>query len=166
MADTPVLIEEEVGHDVEDGGRLYSTLVPLLLAGAGSAVAFNAMKLGVGAADRPGPGMWPLGIGIIWTLAALGLAYSAWTGKLRLEALVQLRRPATGLILAVLFVVLFSYVGFVAAIVVTLALWSRLLAGFTWRRTGWVTAVITALLYVVFGVVVGTSFPTSLLGLG
>jgi putative tricarboxylic transport membrane protein len=164
MADTPA-VEEEMRHDVEHGGRIYSTLIPLLLAAAGAAVAVNGVNLGVGAAERPGPGMWPLGIGIVWTLAALGLAVSAWTGKMRLEALVQLRRPATGLVLAVLFVALFSYVGFAVATIVTLVLWSRLLAGFTWRRTAWVTAVITALLYVLFAVVVGTAFPTSLLGL-
>lgn len=151
---------------VESGCRVYSTVIPLLLAGAGVAVAVNGVNLGVGAAERPGPGMWPVGIGIVWTLAALGLAFSAWAGKLHLEALVQLRRPATGLVLALLFVVLFSYAGFVVAIVVTLVLWSRLLAGFTWRRTAWVTAVITALLYVLFALIVGTAFPTSLLGLG
>ncbi|TDL39655.1 tripartite tricarboxylate transporter TctB family protein [Arthrobacter nitrophenolicus] len=164
MADMPV--EEEVRPDVVNGGRIYSALIPLVLAIAGAAVALNGVSLGVGTAEQPGPGMWPLGIGIIWTLAALGLAYSGWVGKLRLEALVQLRRPGTGLVLAVLFVALFSYVGFISAIVVTLVLWSRLLAGFTWRRTAWVTAVITALLYVLFAVVVGTAFPSSLIGLG
>jgi putative tricarboxylic transport membrane protein len=164
MADMPV--EEEMRPAVERGGRIYSTLVPVLLAVAGAAVAFNGVKLGVGAAEQPGPGMWPLAIGIAWMLAALGLAISAWTGKLHLEPLVHLRRPAAGLGLAVLFVLLFSYVGFVSAIVVTLLLWSRLLAGFTWRRTAWVTAVVAALLYVLFAVVVGTAFPSSLLGLG
>ncbi|MFC9334267.1 tripartite tricarboxylate transporter TctB family protein [Arthrobacter sp. NPDC057009] len=164
MADIPAV--EEVRPDAERGGRIYSTVVPLILACAGAAVAFNGVNLGVGAADRPGPGMWPVGIGVVWTLAALGLAFSAWTGKMHLEALVQLRKPATGLILAILFVALFSYVGFVPAIVLMLVLWSRLLAGFTWRRTAWVTAVITAILYVLFAVVVGTRFPSSLLGLG
>jgi putative tricarboxylic transport membrane protein len=161
--------EPHVNGDVAEmarGERIYSTVVFALLALLGAGVVVHGLSLGVGSLDGPGPGLWPLVIGVIWVASAIVAGVYAVRGADRLEPLVNLSAPLKGVGLTVLFVLLFSYVGFVVSVVVTLVLWLKLLTDFPWRRILVVTLVVGGLLYLLFGVIVGTAFPASLIPIG
>lgn len=136
------------------------------LALLGAAIMVNGFRLGLGDPSDPGAGMWPATIGCIWLVSALGAAAESVRRGRKLEALDGLSRPLIGLGLAIGFVFLFSYVGFVTSVVVVLLAWLRLLSTLSWLRIAVVTTVVTAMFYLLFAVIVGSAFPATILGTG
>lgn len=144
--------------------RLYAVGVPACLALLGLLVLVGGLRLGVGSASAPGAGMWPAVIGVIWVTSALTVTISAVRGA-PLPPLRPSLKPATGVAVTVLFVLLFSYVGFATSIAITTLLWMRLFGDLTWRQTIAATVAITGLMYVLFVLVINTPVPDSLLHL-
>ena len=120
-----------------------------------------AIDLGVGTLSKPGPGMWPLAAASLMTAAGIVTIAEAARGAI-VESLRGSARPLLGVALAVLFVLLFSFVGVISALIVTITLWARLLGRLPWRAVVLWTVLITAGLYLLFGVVISTPFPAPL----
>lgn len=120
-----------------------------------------AIDLGVGTLGEPGPGLWPLAAGAL--MAAAGVATIVQVlGGVRVESLRGSGRPAAGIALAVVFVLLFSFVSVIVALIVVFALWTRLLGDLAWRAVVLWTLLGTAALYLLFGVLISTPFPAPL----
>lgn len=160
MTETPVLTADST--EEHRSGRVYSSIVLAVIAAAGLAVAFNSYRLGLGTAGAPGAGLWPFAVGLVAAIAAGSAAVVAWRAGFALDPVDKLGKPLVGVGLTLLFVLLFSYVGFVVSMVVTLVLWQVLLTNLSWKRIAIATATITAILYLLFSVIVGTAFPPSI----
>ncbi|MBK1789429.1 tripartite tricarboxylate transporter TctB family protein [Prauserella cavernicola] len=129
-----------------------------LLGVAGLVLAFG---VGVGSPTDPGPGLWPLVAASLMTAAGMATIVRAALGE-RVESLRGSARPALGVALAVLFVLLFSFVSVLVALLVVYVLWTRLLGGMAWIPVLCWSLGGTAVMYVLFGVVLGTPFPAPL----
>jgi putative tricarboxylic transport membrane protein len=134
------------------------------LLGAGGAYLALALALPLGNMARPGPGFFPVAVGVFLCLAA-GFLVAA---RLRGAALASTRsvgaeargRVGTAVAALVGFVLLLPWIGFPACALVFVAVLLRRLAG-----AGWAGAIVTATLsalvsYYVFGVVLGVPLPT------
>ncbi|MEU6641950.1 tripartite tricarboxylate transporter TctB family protein [Saccharomonospora sp. NPDC046836] len=120
-----------------------------------------AISVGVGSLNEPGPGLWPLVASSLATAAGVATIVQTLLGK-RVESLRGSARPALGVALTVLFVLLLSFVSVIVALLVVFVLWTRLLGGMAWRPVLCWSLLGTALLYVLFGVLLATPFPAPL----
>nr|WP_176705515.1 tripartite tricarboxylate transporter TctB family protein [Arthrobacter sp.]AXV46629.1 TctB - tripartite tricarboxylate transporter TctB family protein [Arthrobacter sp.] len=142
--------------------RLYSVAVPIILGFIGLALVAGSVSLGIGSASEPGPGLWPFAIGSAWTLAAGVIAWENFRGE-TLHRVDSSQRPAIGFGLTVAFILLFSYVGVVPAVLLVTTAWMKLLSDMSWKRILISSSAITVILYVLFSLIIRTAFPDSLL---
>lgn len=121
--------------------------VPALV---GIAALSQAIRLGVWADGRPGPGLWPLLASVVLIAAAVVVVVQS--DRRDVEGLLagELRRVGLGVALLALFAVMFILVGVVSAAFVVALLWLRLLARESWRTSVLVAAAAAATLYLVF----------------
>ena len=73
------------------------------------------------------------------------------------------QRPAIGFGLTVVFILLFSYVGVVPAVLLVTTAWMKMLSDMSWKRILISSSAITVILYVLFSLIIRTAFPDSLL---
>lgn len=144
--------------------RLYSVAVPAALGLLGIAIIVGAVFLGIGEASEPGAGLWPLTIGCVWTLSAAIITWENARGA-RLQPVSASQRPAIGLGLTLGFILLFSYLGMVPAVLVVTTAWMKLLSDMSWKRIFLASLSITVVLYLLFAVIIQTAFPASVLPL-
>ncbi|AOS63802.1 tripartite tricarboxylate transporter TctB family protein [Actinoalloteichus hymeniacidonis] len=142
-------------------GRTASLAVHLGITLVGVLGMLLALHAGIGSLSAPGPGLWPLAAASLATAAGLGTVVQTILGA-RATALNGSMRPAIGLGLAILFVLLFSFVSVIVALVVVFALWTRLLGEMPWPSVALWTVLGATLLYLLFGVLIATPFPAPL----
>lgn len=135
-----------------------SKLPPAILALVGVGAALLSIPLGIGSLAAPSPGMWPLLVGLLTFATALWLVfrdnpddYDPWTLK-SLQILL-------GIGSLVLFILLFSVVGFTISAIFLLVVWLRFFARESWRVTVIASIVGSVALAVIFGVLLGVPFP-------
>lgn len=155
-------VTENPAESRTGSARLYSVAVPVILGLIGLALVARSFSLGIGGATEPGPGLWPLAIGSVWTLSAAVMAWEGARGS-TLHPVDESRRPATGLGLTLVFILIFSYVGVVPAVLLVTTAWMKLLSDLSWRRLLTASTAITVILYVLFSLIIQTAFPASLL---
>ena len=125
-------------------GVVENLVVAAVVVALGVATVAGALDLGVGTAAGPGPGTWPLLIGIVLTGLGIALAVTAP----RTDDAERFTRSAllvlAGLVTMVAFVAAIGTVGFEIPAVVLSLVWLRFLGHESWR-----TSVLTSLLVVV-----------------
>ncbi|PBC56560.1 hypothetical protein CJ177_13120 [Rhodococcus sp. ACPA1] len=151
--------EVEVSKDLF--GLTASLLVHVGVTLLGVIAIWLAIDLGVGTLGKPGPGLWPLAAGALMTAAGVATIVQTALGE-RVESLRGSARPAFGVALAIVFVLLFSFVSVIVALIAVFALWTRLLGKLPWRSVVIWTVLGTAALYLLFGVLISTPFPAPL----
>jgi putative tricarboxylic transport membrane protein len=142
--------------------RLYSVAVPVVLGLCGVALLVGSLALGVGTTNEPGPGLWPFAIACTWTLAAATIAWESFKGT-TLPPVGPSGRPAVGFGLTLAFILIFSYIGLIPAVLIVTSAWMKLLSDMSWKRILIASLTITALLYILFAIIIGTAFPASVL---
>ena len=144
-------------------------LSALLWLAVGLFLAYDGRDLGLGTLVEPGSGFILFWIGIATIALALGLAATAFVSPDgatlgRLWQGVQWRKTLLVLAYLVAYAAVLEPVGFILATIVLLILLFK-----TVEPQSWTTAIVgalvtTAIVYVVFGIGLGTQFPNGLLG--
>ena len=155
--DTPPIIERVPR---QGPGHHIGALVPFALGLIWVYSAFSSFDLG-GLRD-PGPALWPVVVGVF--TAAMGLLlwlterddteYEQFTSKWKLVAL--------GVVATAIFIVLYTYVGFLVAGFLLMAFWCRYLGKESWRMSLIVAASSSILGYEIFGELLGVPIPSPL----
>ncbi|MFF5264324.1 tripartite tricarboxylate transporter TctB family protein [Actinomadura viridis] len=136
--------------------NVVAALVPLVI---GLVAAVMSWRLGVGSPAAPGPGLWPLLVGVAMVVAAALLAIrsrprgdeepftrDSWTVAVAVASLLG-------------YAFLFELVGFEVPTAALLVLWLKGLGRESWRLTVAVAATATAALYLLFITGLGVSLP-------
>ncbi|MCI2418177.1 tripartite tricarboxylate transporter TctB family protein [Saccharopolyspora sp. K220] len=118
----------------------------------------QAAMLPLGDFARPGPGLWPLLVGLVMIGASI-LVLCTDSGADHEPFTASARYVAFGVAGLAVFVTAFNYLGFILPALVTFTCWLRLLARESWRTALLLGVVLTALFYVLFVPVLGVPFP-------
>ena len=129
--------------------------------GFGAAVAFGATQYTIGSAARMGPGYFPLGLGLALVLTGLAVLASA---LMRATARSDLDQwPVRSVILILLSVVLFGLLieraGLVVALPVLIVVSSLAHSAFSWRSALLSSAILLALSWIIFIMILGLQVP-------
>ncbi|SOD98996.1 tripartite tricarboxylate transporter TctB family protein [Blastococcus haudaquaticus] len=132
-------------------------LLPLLLGLLWVYFAYSSFPLGD--LREPGPALWPVIVGIFTALISLNLwlterddtEYEPFTSRSKLVPL--------GAIATAIFIVIYTYVGFLVAGFLLMAFWVRFLGRETWRLSLVVAAATSLLGYLIFGELLGVPLP-------
>nr|KEP24746.1 hypothetical protein DA06_00080 [Georgenia sp. SUBG003] len=158
---------EEAVHEIEAeaeerppaAGTVTNVVVAAAVTALGVATVVGATALGVGSVTAPGPGMWPLLIGIV--LAALGVA---------LALLARVTRDAerftraslgvlAGLATMVVFAAVVGSIGFEIPALLLTFFWLRFLGREGWRTSVLVSVGVVAAFYAIFVGALGVPIP-------
>ena len=133
-------------------------LVPVVLLATGVAAVIGSWRLGLGELTNPGPGLWPLVVSIAVSISAAILivipdieAYEKWTRRTTLLV--------GGVLSLVVFILLFTAIGFIVPAFLLLLLWLRVFGEESWRLALTLAGGGTAVFYVGFAVLLGVPFP-------
>lgn len=146
--------EEYEGPPVPDQGP-RDRISPLLILAVAVFAIVEAFRLGVGDFSRPGPGLWPLLVA--GTAAALAPVIFVVGQRFSVPERSGLRRVVVIVAALCLFVVGYSWIGFVGAGALMVFLVTRVAA-----REGWVASLLISVLapavaYVLFGTLLGVN---------
>jgi putative tricarboxylic transport membrane protein len=135
------------------------SIAPLLL---GIACLFYSYSLSLGRITNPGPGLWPFTVSAVIVVASLVLLitersedYERFTGK---TWLVVAGALSTGV-----FIYLFQWFGFIVPAFLTLVFWLRYLGKESWKMGFGLAALVTAVFYILFAILLGIPLPESVL---
>ena len=125
-------------------------------------VYFAASSFDLGGLRQPGPALWPVMVGLFTAAMALLLwlterddtEYEQFTSRSKLVAL--------GAAATAVFIVIYTYVGFLVAGFLLMAFWTRFLGRETWRMALIVAAATSLVGYLVFGELLGVPLPSPL----
>jgi putative tricarboxylic transport membrane protein len=123
----------------------------------GVLTAFAARELGVGSLTAPGPGLWPLVVGLV--LAISGAAVAVRPGDDAEPIGRDAWIVAVACLSLALYTVVIEIVGFELPTVLLLAFWLRGLGRESWRTTALVSAGATAAVWVVFVLALDVALP-------
>lgn len=151
-ADEPPRADDRYAH------RLNTVVAAVLLV-VGAGAALLAWRLDVGTAEEPGPGMWPLIVGIAMVaLAAAQLLRPTESGPVeRFTADTWI--VAVGVVSLLAYTALFERVGFEIPTVALLVVWLRVLGRESWLSTVSVSLGGVVALYLIFVTALGVSVP-------
>ena len=133
-------------------------LGPLLLVGISVAFIAAGSRLDFGTISRPGPGLWPVSIGIITGSMALVSALLPHKGEERFH-LPEVARALSLFAAFLLFPLLFDIVGFIVPSDLLITFMMRVLSRETWLRSAIVALATSVIGYVLFGVMLSVRLP-------
>ena len=135
------------------------SIAPLFL---GIVCLLYSYSLSLGRITNPGPGLWPFTVSAVIVVASLVLLiiersedYERFTGK---TWLVVAGALSTGV-----FIYLFQWFGFIVPAFLTLVFWLRYLGKESWKMGFGLAALVTAVFYVLFAILLGIPLPESVL---
>jgi len=131
------------------------------------AVCAEAWRLKVGHVQTPGPGFVPFVAGAFFAVFALINLFQSWKetkGETASLAPARLWRPAVLMLVLFLYVGFFEILGFVPATLALLLFLFRLIEPLSWKLVILGSALTTGTIYLLFGVILGSSLPRGFLG--
>ena len=150
--------EEETLQGVSPTMTATSLVVVLL----GAATVHAARRLGHGTLAEPGPGLWPLVLGVV--LILLGLLLVFVDRHLAPEPFTSRSwRPAVAVVVCGAFVEAFLALGPSLPTFVFMFCWLRWLSTRSWRSALVISTAVAAVLYAIFVVALGISLPADFL---
>lgn len=145
-----------------DTTSVTMTVTSLLIVLLGAVTVRAARALGIGSLVEPGPGLWPLILGMV--LISLGLVLLVVDRRLAPEPFTSRSwRPAVAVVGCSAYVESFLALGPTLPTFVLLACWLRFLSERSWRSALLVSGMATVALYLVFVEALQLSLPTDVL---
>lgn len=146
------------------------TLLPaVLLAGLSIGVIIGGLEFDAGTLTRMGPGFMPVLLGVLLLALALALGVGEWRARLRANAethevpagagRIHLRPILCASLSMVLWALTVERLGFIPAALLQLLLARAALPETDWKRAGLGTAVVSALAFVLFVMLLGLPLP-------
>ncbi|MDN5725552.1 MAG: tripartite tricarboxylate transporter TctB family protein [Propionibacteriales bacterium] len=151
-----LLVEED---KAPAGGPWYTRLSAIVTFGVGAFVVLTSVGLGLGEVSEPGPGMWPLVLGIAVMVLSVVLLVRGHvftdTEKFSKSTLL----PLIGVATLVAFWVLLPMIGFEIPAALLVFSWLRWLGRESWRVSIIGTVLTVAAFYLVFVTALGVPIP-------
>lgn len=126
-------------------------------------VIWESLRVGLGTLKVPGPGLLSFCAAVLLCLFSLVLTYRGWHVR------ELMKFPSHRVILALICVSTYSLVldtlGFVAATFLLIGILFRLGKTRPWWTVMWMSALVTFLAYLVFGILLRVHFPRGFLGI-
>lgn len=167
MTDSPARSTEAQeappADEAMSGARARSLVVGLVGLAVGVAVVVHGRSIGMGEWRSPGPGTWPVVVGVLLCVVSVAVMLRP------IEVLPEQRfnpqsvRVLPGMISLYVFVWAFSVAGLVVPGFLLLVLWLRGLGRVGWLTTLVVSAVTTLVLQYLFVSMLGVPFPDDLI---
>jgi hypothetical protein len=126
------------------------------------AICFSISSHRLGLFDESGAatlGLWPFIGAVTSAIAAVGLMMTCQGERLETWSRSEVVRVCAGIVLLVLFVSVWTYVGLVTATVVATMLWLKLLYRKSWLSSLTTSVALATFLYVIFVVLLPSSVP-------
>lgn len=140
--------------------RYLNGIIPLVI-GVGAVV--YAPMLSLGSLAKPGPGLWPFAVGIVVVLTASYLVFSEHRAPERDSASFAGIRPVVyGILALCIYIILFSWLGFIIPSAFLLVYWIKVLGEESWSMALGVAVPVPFGLYILFDVLLGVPFPEDL----
>ncbi len=155
--DLPPIIERQPR---QGPAHHVGALLPLVLGLLWIYFAYASFPLG--GLREPGPALWPVIVGaftaaislLLWLTERDDTEYEQFTSRSKLVAL--------GALATAVFVLIYTYVGFLVAGFLLMLFWVRFLGRETWRLALIVAAATSLLGYLIFGELLGVPLPSPL----
>jgi len=151
--------EENEGAETRSGvaTNVVEAIVALILLVIGVVVIIESRRLGAGwTSDGPGSGYFPFLIGVITTVASLGILYESVLGKNRNTEIfvdsVQLRRVLSVLVPAIVYVFAVNFLGLYVASAIYIALFMIVLGKYSAIKSVIAALVVNTLFFFMFEV--------------
>ncbi|MCZ2839337.1 tripartite tricarboxylate transporter TctB family protein [Modestobacter sp. VKM Ac-2985] len=152
-------VEEEAEHRPPPAGPATNMVVAALVVVLGAATVVGALALGAGTARTPGPGLWPLLLGLLLVVLGIGLVATAR----RTTDTEQFTRSSwlvlAGLATMLVFVALIGTIGFEIPAALLAFVWLRFLGGESWRTSAIVSIAVVVAFYLVFVAALSVPIP-------
>jgi len=152
-------LEAEAEHRPPPAGVPTNLVVAALVVALGAAAVVGSLDLGVGTASAPGPGTWPLILGVI--LVVLGLALGA-TARRTSDAerfTGSSWAVVAGLATMLVFVALIGTIGFEIPSALLAFVWLRFLGGESWRSSIVTSIGVVIAFYLIFVAALSVPIP-------
>jgi putative tricarboxylic transport membrane protein len=136
----------------------------LMVAGIGAAL--EALKIGFGSFQAPGPGFYPFWLALILALIA-GMLLGSRLGRDEKPAPLWLKGAWVRPLLAVMamfgYALFLGWLGFCAATLMLFIVWMAVIERESWLRIGLVSVIGTGFVYLLFVVLLKVSLPKGIL---
>ena len=136
--------------------RLIGSLVPLIIGIISMCFSYS---LSLGQLMKPGPGLWPFLSAAVMVICSCILLVRNRDSQDIEEFTPRFRKIVYGMVSLVVFVVLFSVIGFSIPGFLLLCFWLRVLGNESWIVTLAVSLAITFCFYYLFAVLLRVPFP-------
>lgn len=128
----------------------------------------EGQELDMGRMAAPGPGIFPMIVGVLLALVSLGVIADAWMTRLPARTIFpngsSLRRLATAFGLFLSYALLFTVLGFLVATPLLVAGYSRVVGQVGWGKAAASGVAVTAGVWAVFTLILGVRLPAGLWG--
>jgi hypothetical protein len=149
--------------------RTYDRISSFFFTILALAICLESMRLGIGSFDNPGPGLVPLGCGLI--LGIVGLIVFACTFIGLPEAKEFLWGPETkiwkvvvSLVLLGCYAILIDFFGFILITFLWMSISCRWVGGMGWKGTMLTSVIATVTSYILFVIILKVNFPRGFIG--
>lgn len=141
----------------------------LFFEGLAIAISVESIRLGPGSFSNPGPGLVPLGCGLILGILCLIVFVLTFKNPSNLKEVVQGERVKWHSVISVLismlgFGFLIDFLGFPLAAFLWMSFVCRWIGKMGWRGTFFISVVATLSTYLLFGYLLEVRFPRGILG--
>jgi putative tricarboxylic transport membrane protein len=136
------------------------SVVPLLI---GLFFAYQAYALSLGQMMNPGPGLWPFIVCVGMIIAAVAVLIAERVPKHFEKFTSYAWQTLYGIISILLFIMLFTWIGFILPSMGLLFFWLRFMGKETWRMSVVLSILITMAFYLLFQVGLHVPFPDDLI---
>ncbi len=131
-------------------------VIPLLI---GVFLVVRSYQLSLGSFTQPEPGLWPFLVGVVLVVSSGVLLFTERSGEDYERFTGRVLYIGLGLASLGAFIVGFAYLGFILPAFLTLAFWLRFLGDESWGMTLGLSALFTAVFYVLFVSLLEVPFP-------
>jgi hypothetical protein len=142
--------ELEEHHRPPPAGPISNLVTAVVIAALGVAAIVGSLALGVGSPGQPGPGTWPLLMGVALLVLSVVLAFLARRTTDAERFTRASWQVLAGLVTMILFVSAIGVIGFEIPAALLTFVWLRYLGGESWRLSIVISIAVVIAFYAIF----------------